>query len=250
MEYPCLVDLIDPKTEQPRQYLVSEDGIQECNAIQRRWSSWFIGKSVVGDGMLYLWTPVNVVFILLHALEKVQQKGNFCSIEHIVECMDCGNDVHAILKVVESQKDTLKQICEWKENGGECYFKLSEEKLFAWLKSRVAIVATDLGKRYPSFASMSRESLDLYSIGIISEYLSDARSEGLYKVFGLDKPSQRVDVTPTDTLLKQEPGKPRSSKKRQQQVRGTAAREEEKAKKLKQEVAGMKKLTTFFCKKS
>lgn len=249
MEYPCLVDLIDPKTEQPRQYLVSEDSIQECNAIQRGWSSWFIGNSVIGDGMLYLWTPVNVVFILLHALEKVQQKGNFCSIEHIVECMECGNDVHAILNVVESQKNTLKEVCDWKENDGECYFKLSEEKLFAWLKSRVAIVATDLGKRYPSFASMSRESLDLYSIGIISEYLSDARSEGLYKIFGLDKPSL-VNVPPPDTLLKQESGKSKSSKKRQQQIRGATAREEEKAKKMKKEVAGMKKLTTFFGKKS
>lgn len=249
---PCLVDLLDPRTSEPRQYLVSKNCIQECNAVQKRWSSWFAGDYVIRDGSLYIWTPVHIVFLLYQALEKVREQGNFCSIDHIVEHMDCGNDAYAILNILEAKKETLKHICDWKENGGDCFFKLNDDKFVHWLKSRVDTVAQTLIRQYKSFESMSTEGINLYSIGIVSEYLSAAWSMRLYESFGLEKPSETrtVEVPDLDaSILKKNQSKPKIDKKQQQKARAAAVREEEKAKKLKREISGMQKLTSFFGKK-
>lgn len=211
---------------------------------------WLIGNSVIGDGTLYAWTPVNIVFLLLEALGKAGQQGTFCSIDHILECMEGGNDIYSLLKLAEAQNDVLKEICDWKENEGVCFFKLNNEKLLDWLKLRVNAVATDLAGRYPSFASITKTSVEAYSIGLVSEYLPDTLSEELFRIFGLEKPSEVREFSQIDnTLLKKEQGKPKFDKKKQQKLRAAAVREEEKEKKRKKETAGMQKLTSFFGKK-
>ena len=246
-EYPCLVDLPDPKTQELRQYLVTENSIQECNAIQRGWGSWLAGNFVISDGTLHAWTPVNIVFLLLPALEKVRQQEKFCSIDHIVESMGNRHDRYAIIKVIEAEKGTLKEVCDWKENEDACFFKLNNQKLFDWLQSRVNSLETYLAGRYPSFATMPRASLKTYSVGILSEYLPAQVSHELYRVFGME-PVEKKNFHMADSLPK-EPVKTKFDRKQQQKMRTARAREEEKERKRKKETAGMQKLTSFFGKR-
>lgn len=241
----CLVDLLDPKTQQLRQYLISDDSIQECNAVHKRWSLWFTGNHVVSDGTLFVWSPVNVVFLLLQALETLEKQGNFCSIDHIVEYMGCGKDFYFILKAVEANMDCLKEVCDSKENAGNCFLKLNNDKLLLWLKSRVDAVSTDLKTRYTSFMSMSETSLDRYSIGVVSEYLSDIWSKRLYEAFGLER--TEIDLTePKYESSDRLPGNIEAEGNPRRKYRAASLREDERAKKKKKDIAGMQKLTSFF----
>jgi ribonuclease H2 subunit B len=247
-----LVDLKDPKTLEPRQYLVSENYVQECNSFKKRFSAWFVGDEVLSDGSLYIWTPINLVFLLLPALEKAKSQGNFCSVDHILECMECGQDAYAIQKIVESKSDVLKEVCEWKENGGDVYFKLDEDKTVAWLKGRVEKVWKDLKAMDEAFASMTEDGLNQYGIGIVSEYLSEGWSDQLYKAFGLEKPSEICPVV-TDVIQmeegQREAKRPKLDKKQIQKMKAQEARQEAKAKKLEKSAAGMKSIASFFQKK-
>ncbi|KAI8106715.1 hypothetical protein M9434_001369 [Picochlorum sp. BPE23] len=244
---PVLVNLNDPKTGEKRQFMVTGTHIQECNVVKKKFSSWFVDDSIIQDGSIYIWTPIHIVFLVLPALEKAREQGTFCGIDHIVECLDCGSDAFAVMDIVRAQQKKLQNVCEFKENGGELYYKLNDDKMKAWLQGRVVRLENDLKKKDDAFGSLSDAALHLYSVGMVSEYLSDTWSEALYELYNLDKPaavpaSNVVD----DVIVQKEVKKPRVDPKQLQKARALEAKKEAKAKKLAKESAGMKKMSAFF----
>lgn len=188
-----MISLINAKGED-QEYLVCKDCIQECNSVKKKWSSWLVGDSVISDGSLYLWTPVHVVFILLPALEKAQKQGMFCSLDHVVDFLQGKNgEQHSLLGVMKSKEEEIKQVCEWKENGGEAYFKLDDSKLLEWLSRRVGIIKNHLETNEETFRALDGQALSAYAIGILSEYLSDGWTDALYTKLGVQKPCMQSD---------------------------------------------------------
>lgn len=227
--------------------MVTGTHIQECNVVKKKFSSWFVDDSIIQDGSLYIWTPIHIVFLVLPALEKAREQGTFCGIDHIVECLDCGSDAFAVMDIVRAQQKKLQDVCEFKENGGELYYKLNDDKMKAWLQRRVVRLENDLKKKDDAFGSLSDAALHLYSVGMVSEYLSDTWSEALYELYNLEKPtvvpaSNVVD----DVIVQKEVKKPRVDPKQLQKARALEAKKEAKAKKLAKESAGMKKMSAFF----
>jgi len=236
-----------PVVGEKRQFMVTETHIQECNVVRKKFSSWFVDDSIIQDGSLYIWTPIHIVFLLLPSLEKVRDQGTFCGIDHIVECLNCGGDAFAVMDIVRAQQKKLQDVCEFKENGGEFYYKLNDDKMKAWLQGRVVRLENDLKKKDDAFGSLSDEALHLYSVGMVSEYLSDAWSETLYKLYGLEKPTIAPAPNVVDDLVvEKEAKKPRVDPKQLQKARALEAKKEAKAKKLAKESAGMKKMSAFF----
>eukprot|EP00890_Picochlorum_soloecismus_P000950 jgi/Picsp_1/1856/NSC_05323-R1_ribonuclease h2 subunit b len=240
-----LISLINGKGED-QEYLVCSDCIQECNSVKKKWSSWFVNDSVISDGSLYLWTPVHVVFIMLPALEKAQKQGMFCSLDHVVDFLQGKNgEQHSLLGVVKSKQEDIKQVCEWKENGGEVYFKLDDGKLLEWLSRRVGIIKNHLESNDETFRALDSQALSAYAIGILSEYLSDEWTDALYAKVGVQKPciqSDTVAIHGAD-LDQAETKKPRIDAK---VVQKKVKQQEAKAKQMAQDAKGMKKLSSFF----
>eukprot|EP00889_Picochlorum_renovo_P006107 jgi/Picre1/33137/NNA_008463.t1 len=219
---PVLVNLNDPKTGEKRQFMVTGTHIQECNVVKKKFSSWFVDDSIIQDGSLYIWTPIHIVFLVLPALEKAREQGTFCGIDHIVECLDCGSDAFAVMDIVRAQQKKL-------QNG------------------RVVRLENDLKKKDDAFGSLSDAALHLYSVGMVSEYLSDAWSEALYELYNLEKPAAVPESNVVDDVIVQkEVKKPRVDPKQLQKARALEAKKEAKAKKLAKESAGMKKMSAFF----
>lgn len=240
-----LITLVNAKGED-QEYLVCDDCIQECNSVKKKWSSWFVNDSVVSDGSLYLWTPVHVVFILLPALEKTQKQGMFCSLDHVVDFLQGKNgEQHCVLGVVKSKKEDIKQVCEWKENGGEVYFKLDDAKLLEWLSRRVDIIKNHLETNDETFKALDSQALSAYAIGILSEYLNDEWTDALYAKVGIEKPSVQSDAAAKHNadLDQPEAKKPRIDAKAMQKK---AKQQEAKAKQMAQDAKGMKKMSSFF----
>lgn len=240
-----MISLINAKGED-QEYLVCKDCIQECNSVKKKWSSWLVGDSVISDGSLYLWTPVHVVFILLPALEKAQKQGMFCSLDHVVDFLQGKNgEQHSLLGVMKSKEEEIKQVCEWKENGGEAYFKLDDSKLLEWLSRRVGIIKNHLETNEETFRALDGQALSAYAIGILSEYLSDGWTDALYTKLGVQKPCMQSDgvAIPGADLDQPEAKKPRIDAKA---VQKKAKQQEAKARQLAQDAKGMKKLSNFF----
>ena len=58
----------------PTQYLRLHGHLQEVNWFKEQYSSWFCGDAVIGDGSLYLATPVDPLFLALPILEASRQQ--------------------------------------------------------------------------------------------------------------------------------------------------------------------------------
>lgn len=236
------------------QYLVDGGTVQECHVVKKKYSSWFIDDSVIADGSLYIWTPVDILFLLLPALEKSRSQGTFCSIDHVVECMDCGQDGYRLMSIIDRQKDKIKSICEWKENGGDIYFKLDDDKVVSWLVKKVRRLEAALKEKDKAFEALDEKALAGYASGIVAEYISDAWNSMLHKSLGVDLPtegSKEEAVHSIDATIEQyhSSKKPKLDKKDIAKARQMEAKREAKAKQLAKETAGMKKMSSFFAVK-
>lgn len=235
---------------EPTQYLVSKDKIQECNVLKKKYSSWFVDNSVISDGSLYIWSPIDPLFLLLPALERAQLQGSFCSVEHIVEGMDCGEDGYRLHQLIEKKSNQLKVVCDWKENSGETYFKLNNEKVLAWLGRKVEVLEKELQRSDPAFEPLTKEAVLQYAVGMVGEYISETWRMRLVNTLGIPathEPSQ--EELGGDVQEMQQKKKPKLDKKQLLKAKQQEARQEAKAKQLAKETAGMKKLNSFFTKK-
>ncbi|KAM3579603.1 hypothetical protein VKS41_008057 [Umbelopsis sp. WA50703] len=89
------MQLPHPRTGDNGRYVVQADGamleIQKIEADHKQ--SWFIGNSVQKDGILYMMTPIDPLFVLLPVLDQIRQKtgeseGRFVQIDDILHGQD------------------------------------------------------------------------------------------------------------------------------------------------------------------
>ncbi len=271
---PCLVTLPDPATAAPNQYLVvpatptAPPSVQELNVFSASpkpsYASWFgPGENVIKDGQLYIFTPMHVNFLILPALLKIQGEtpGTFCGLDHVVESMGASDAFGILVGLLthESQISGIERICDIKENAGDTFVKLNEDKLLEWLKTRVERVRSKIQEEDIAFASCSEEEMRHYGISVVAEYVPAEVEAKLYASFGLEK---RKEVKPRQTsgpldMPRVEHVEDRSSRreeleaKRKQDAKdkAKAQREEDKARKRAKEVAGIPKISSFFTKK-
>ncbi len=279
-----LLTISDPATGHPSQYLaiipagaapsasVPSPSIHEMNVFSpsarasAAYSAWFgPGDAVVRDGNLYLFTPVHINFLILPALRKIQRENpaNFCGLDHVVETMECDELAFGILLDVlkhATQVERIKSICDVKENGGDVFVKLNDEKLVAWLKSRVERVAAKMREEDKGFEGFTPggEELTRYGIGVVSEYIAEEVEMRLYAGFGLEKRVEapaKADgpldmpkvVGEEDRALRRAEMEER--RKQQTKDKAKAQREDDRARKRAKEVEGIPKISSFFKRK-
>lgn len=60
----------------PTEYLLLNGHLQEMNWYKERYRAWFVGDYVLGDGGLYLSTPIDPLFLALPLLKASRKEVN------------------------------------------------------------------------------------------------------------------------------------------------------------------------------
>ncbi|KAL4537198.1 hypothetical protein Ndes2437B_g08347 [Nannochloris sp. 'desiccata'] len=249
----------------PLPYLVAGKAIQECSVYQPKFASWFFNDTIQQDGSLYIGTPVDVLFLILPALESTRSSGgNFCELEHCLEFL--------CLKPAASESLTdlitpeqMQCICDSKQVGDQYYYRLNDARVLAWLGLKADQTKAALVEQAAGFAGMDHMGLTAYAVGILGEYLSPEWSNKLSKYLGLPQPGGDSGggtaaangaavppplYNPDVTFDRAEAKRPRYDPKEAAKAKAQAARQEARAAKIAKEASGMRKLSSFFSKKT
>lgn len=264
-----IFQLRHPRTGEPAQFTISQDKVLlEIQHVDGSEYSWFLDESIVSDGGMYLCSPVDPLFVVLHALEKARNKtedseGRFTLFE------DCLVDQEfPAIKLLGSVKGcALEKICDVNEKfAPDMYIRLSDQKVLSWLQTKVHGVAahlvaktgdatvstfndaqfdkTSAAPAVPVITDGERE----FAAGIVSEYLSASWTARLCEAAGLrnileSAPAAPVTYTPVpsreDLLPKED-----TQKKRAAPAMSLGARK--LAKVTSRELKGMKPMASFF----
>ena len=171
----------------PAVYVLTASAVQEINWHKQEFSSWFVGNSVVGDGSLYLSTPVDPLLLLLPLLERAKGDaapgaGRFCDLEQVL-CMADAPAAQLLAPLLATQ---LACVCDVTEAGGQSYYRLSQGKALAWLRLKVAQAARALqAAPGAAFANLDDAAITAYAAGLLGESLSPAWAERLAAALGL-----------------------------------------------------------------
>jgi ribonuclease H2 subunit B len=130
------------------------------------------------DGGVYTATAVDVVFILLPALERHRQRsesheGRFCSLEVLLE--DEASPALASLQPLAAA--ALASVCAVQEAGEDSFYRLDDERLLAWLSIKAERVAAALhsgAAAGSAFDALGADALLSYSVELLGEYLPPA----------------------------------------------------------------------------
>jgi ribonuclease H2 subunit B len=157
----------------------------------------------------------------------------------------------------------MQCICDSKQIGDQFYYRLNDERVLAWLELKVEQTKTALVEQAAGFAGMDTVGLTAYSAGILGEYLSQEWSNKLSKYLGLPQPGDDVAgglgngvaapppmYNPDVSFDLPEAKRPRFDPKEAAKAKAQAARQEAKAAKIAKEASGMRKLSSFFSKKT
>jgi ribonuclease H2 subunit B len=205
-----------------------------------------------------------VLFLILPALESTRSSGgNFCELEHCLEAL-CLTPAASEALTALITPEQMQCICDTKHVGGQQYYRLSDDRLLAWLSVKVEQTKAALVDQAAGFAGMDAMGLTVYAAGILGEYLSPEWSTKLSKYLGLPQPgdgaggSNATGAAAPPPLYNPdvafdratESKRPRFDPKEAAKAKAQAARAEAKAAKIAKEAAGMRKLSSFFSKKS
>ncbi|OWZ22612.1 hypothetical protein PHMEG_0002661 [Phytophthora megakarya] len=242
--------------------------------------SWFIGNSVVQDGGVMVFSPIDALFVLLDAAWT--QRARFMSVYDLL----ARDNNTWLLQLSTLHQEQIETLCDVQAVGGEegvdnLYVKINETKATNWLKAKVEKVATVLAKQemeanakaaaataidarvnlpgVPHEETQGKEKQveDISghyreAIDIVGNYLSNEWIDLLCNEFKVKK---EVEVKP----VAKTPGAPLDTFKRfdQRQTPGNGKRPtsaaagsaKKKSKLANVDRTGMKSLTSFFGKK-
>lgn len=206
---------------------------------------------------------MDVLFLILPALEKAAAGGNFCDLEHVFQCMACSpSAIEAITSLVSHSQ--LQCVCDTKEAAGQHYYRLSEPKTLAWLRLKVAHTKAALAASHTGFAGMEDIGLTAYAAGLLSEYLSPDWSAKLATSLALPNATAATNGEGSqgqtggalagynaDISFDRPPEakRPRLDPKEAAKAKAAESRAAAKVAKMAKEAAGMRKLSSFFTKK-
>lgn len=254
-------------------YLVSpKSGIQEIHQFQQRWASWFVGNTVCSNGSLYLSTPIDPLFLMIPALDKAREHGNYCDIEQCIVCLlgeqhsqRCGLLLGNVLDMKQGGQNIFENICDIKEACGQQYYKLSDEKTVSWLLKKIDMLKKGLcsGKgsnnsSATAFSGMDDISLTSYAANfLMSKYLAPKWREVLKRAMnfaeGDDGPmAETADMirefpsSGKDPINENETKRAKVDPKVAAKAKAMESRAAAKAAKLAKDAAGMRKMSSFF----
>jgi len=277
------VPLRHPRTGKKAQFVFNKAGeLLEAQQMSGDDHSFFMDDNVMKDGSIFLCTPIDPNFILLHYLDKARNK----SAEHagrfgVLADSVCDESFPAINRVAEAKNARINRICDVKETHGERYIRLSDDKVMSWLEAKVEAIATKLvaqsqeeavvstfkrdgplqdaptnsttpmaaGKapvaQTPSVGNGERE----FAVGLLAEYLNGPWTEMLAKHVGVRSPESitKDDSTPKmcniDSYIADAPSKEDLSKKRKAEAALTTNGQRQLK---KVDTSKMKSMMSFF----
>ncbi|KAI8579723.1 hypothetical protein K450DRAFT_241180 [Umbelopsis ramanniana AG] len=208
-----------PRTGDPSRYVLQQDGVllevQKVEAEHKQ--SWLIGNSVQKNGVLYMMTPMDPLFVLLPVLAETRKKsaesdGRFVQYDSIFSDADDDQRYQSLHRLADipGLPAQLGHLCDQQEYmKGEFVYRLNEDKTLKWLRLKVEAVADNVEKM-PILLQFINEQLfdidapqtdtsirsDAYTwagIQVVSEYITDAWQEKLNQSYSLTNLKSQVE---------------------------------------------------------
>lgn len=197
---PSFCKLKHPKSGESSMYMFTHknEKIFELVTFNESFHSWFIGDVVQKDGLLYLVTAMDPVFLILPYLTKAYKAGKFMQLDFIV------NDViyPENERLTSCNLDYLDYVADLKGHEGFFIYRYNKEKTLSWLKLKVFNIVAMLKQNNidVSFSAMlstftkSTKSFDnseddfvRYACGLLSDYLEPDLTADLLNELGLSE---------------------------------------------------------------
>ncbi|KAK9849261.1 hypothetical protein WJX84_000701, partial [Apatococcus fuscideae] len=88
----------------------------------------------------------------------------------------------------------LRCICDVRELGNECFFRLSDARVLCWLKLKLRRLKASLPELGGSFLQLDSAALSQYAAGLLSEYLSPSWHLRLLDACNLPNPEAHDSI--------------------------------------------------------
>lgn len=244
-----LVSLPHPRHGRPARYALAAGRAFEIQRLHRRPSSWLVGAAVEHDGSIYLATPVDPVFLALPFLRAAHAAG-FSPLAQILASAE-----HPEAQALASCAGIvagLDAVCDKKAGWDDSVFRVSDSKVTAWLRAKVAQAAKAIGAEAPEKA-----------LPLVSEYVSEAALATLADSFGVSAEEARGErasaaeraaavaggaVTADADTRSAPPGSKRKAASSSSSSSSSSSRAAKKVKNV--DTSGMKGIRVFFKKKT
>lgn len=193
-----LVSLAHPRIAGLRvYYLLRGAQMLEINAHvpYKDRASWFVGEHVHSDGRLYLATPMDPLFLLLPALEQQRGKtsehtGLFCRRDQLLMALP---ELDALFRqsLLHIDDIRLDAICDRKPgspDGDESLWRLSDERVLAWLSAKVDRIVARLADASLSanVTALSAGAVDGFQAGTNARKRKRDGSDSSQHLFAID----------------------------------------------------------------
>lgn len=133
-----LVELKDPSTNEPHQYVLmrnsSQPQIVEIQSLEADFSSFLVGRHVVKDGNLYVLNSVDPLFFVLRDCENQKQSMSWQPFDQTLEYLVSEQIIRDF--VAESQLGHICQTLCNDQTDNVTYYKFSETKALVWLQKK------------------------------------------------------------------------------------------------------------------
>ncbi|EKX53245.1 hypothetical protein GUITHDRAFT_100952 [Guillardia theta CCMP2712] len=247
-------------------YLHIDSKVLEVKRAKRnKYSCWFVGDSCIAEGDFFLATRVDPLFLALPFLEKARNKtaehaGRFCSKEQIF--IDNPDDESASILNSVTKQDDLSVLCDVQLVGDDQYFRLSDDKVLGWMRSKVFAVVEYVVADPSKEESMSEkiklmEQADgirserermIFGILLVGDYLAEQWVQSLKASFGVtaEHLTKTKEISsPGDERYRTHNSGP--SKREAEQAPGSQQKKSKTSSKAdKIPTKGMQAMTAFF----
>ncbi|CAG9463131.1 unnamed protein product [Pedinophyceae sp. YPF-701] len=237
--------------------LLSDARAVDVSHVDQQFASWFAGNEVLARKPLLLGTPMDPLFLALQALDRAAAaRGGgpalFAPLDQLLE-QGAGGGHAALLPLVLPQAHYL---CDKKGVGEEDVFRLSEDRVAAWLTCKVRAAERALRASLDAEVSkaMDDATLRTYAAGIVGESLSERRAADLLRILGVQAAASGENgdsiYGALHASVDREGGKSRKEmQKEAQKAKAKADREEKKRQEAAKVAREHKSITSFFSAK-
>eukprot|EP00211_Chloroparvula_japonica_P007499 CAMPEP_0119137304 /NCGR_PEP_ID=MMETSP1310-20130426/23343_1 /TAXON_ID=464262 /ORGANISM="Genus nov. species nov., Strain RCC2339" /LENGTH=333 /DNA_ID=CAMNT_0007128383 /DNA_START=116 /DNA_END=1117 /DNA_ORIENTATION=- len=211
-----VVTLPHPGTESLVKYLVRNNVLMEIQRMgaAKDLCAWFYDDYVVGDGHLYLATPIDPLLVAIPALRRVRARGRDSSAEKGVFTVrdqmfheDFGQPWdRPTMQLLGSlvSDDMLSAVCDTKQFGDTRVFRLNDDRVDQWLMGKLYVIARGIVEEglvpdAPPAAAVAatKEGVQYVAaaLEVLGEYVDDETRGRLAAKFpALPKKEGAVDV--------------------------------------------------------
>jgi hypothetical protein len=133
----ALLHLPHPRHGESALFMLAGGALLEMRRARRsEYACWFVDDRCESQGDMLFATRMDPLFLALPALEKARNKtpehpGRFCSREQIFAGWAEACDAAISLSKLEAM--SLEVVCDVQEVAEDLYFRLSDNKVVAWL---------------------------------------------------------------------------------------------------------------------